>query len=99
MSRVNTIINAEGQTLRIVDDVREIWSNPLSPYSECGAKLVGYEIIGHSQTIDGESVSDESVAQFGSKAHLQLDKLREQEERAQLARLSKKYGDERVGNV
>lgn len=91
MERINRITNKKGQTLEIVDDVREIWSNPLNPYSMYGAKLVGYTVVTHSQTINGEPASDKRVAQFTIRAQEQMDKIREREEREQLARLKEKY--------
>jgi hypothetical protein len=92
MECVNMITNEKGQTLRTVDDVREIWSNPEAPYSEFGAKLVGHEVTRCNQTIDGEPANNRRVGQFIRRAQECADKICEKDERALLARLSKKYG-------
>ena len=91
--RVSTITNKKGQILRIADDIREIWSNPEAPYSQCGAKLVGYSVTRHIQTIDDEPANNRRVGQFLRRAQEQMDKIRERDERAEFARLSEKYKD------
>lgn len=93
MESVKTITNEAGQTLQSVDDIREIWINPECPYSMFGAKLVGHATTRVSQTIDGCPVSDECADQFIRRAQEEADKIREREERAQLARLKEKYED------
>ena len=91
MEREQTFTNEKGQTLRIVDDVREVWSNPTCPYSMVGAKLVGRTVVRVEQTIDGLRVSDDYADGFISDMQEKMDKQNEQKERAELARLKAKY--------
>jgi len=93
MENVSTIENKKGQTLRIVDDIRDVWSNPEAPYSLYGAKFVGAVRTRCSQTIDGEPANNRRVAQFIRRVQEDMDKMHERDERAELARLSEKYKD------